>query len=362
MAEVRLLNIDKSYGDFLALAQIDLTIKSGDFFTLLGPSGCGKITLLRLIAGFHTQDRGEVRVAGTSIGNLAANKREVGMVFQDYAIFPHLSVFENVAFGLKHRKVAAAEIKTRVGEILEIVQLDGASERMPHQLSGGQQQRVGLARTLVVRPKVLLMDEPLSNLDAKLRVDLRADIRAIQKEFGITTIYVTHDQEEALAISDEICVMHEGRVQQAASPWDIYHLSKNRFVASFVGANNFLPVSWQGSQALVCGGPATVPDVAGSAPARAIAAIRPEQIKVLPAQTASSDEMICLQVTQVHASLTGREICLSTNWRDTCTIDMIAPAHVLQGADFSSGAPLTLGIERQALRFYRDDETGAQIT
>jgi len=240
MAHVQLRNIRKTYGAHVALKDVSLSIARGAFFTLLGPSGCGKTTLLRAIAGFHRQDAGDILLEGQSIGHLGANKRNVGMVFQDYAVFPHLSVFDNVAFGLVQQKLPTAEIRARVGAILTTVQLDQHAARMPHQLSGGQQQRVGLARALVIRPKVLLMDEPLSNLDAKLRVDLRRDIRSLQQSLDITTVYVTHDQEEALSISDQVCVMVDGVVQQVDTPWVIYNRPANRFVASFVGSNNFL--------------------------------------------------------------------------------------------------------------------------
>ena len=212
MPHVQIRNLKKSYGSHVALKDVNLSIERGTFFTLLGPSGCGKTTLLRAIAGFHRQDSGDILLEGASIGHLGANKRNIGMVFQDYAVFPHLSVFDNVAFGLVERKVPVAEIQQRVMAMLNTVQLYEYATRMPHELSGGQQQRVGLARALVIRPKVLLMDEPLSNLDAKLRIDLRRDIRSLQQTLGITTLYVTHDQEEAPSISDQVCVLHDGGV------------------------------------------------------------------------------------------------------------------------------------------------------
>ena len=238
MAVVEIAGVTKTYGDVRALADIELTIGSGEFFTLLGPSGCGKTTLLRTIAGFHKQDAGTIRVDNAPLDDVPAYKRDIGMVFQDYAIFPHKSVAGNVAFGLENRRVRKAEIKSRVEEALSLVHLDGLSDRMPHQLSGGQQQRVGLARAMVINPKILLMDEPLSNLDAKLRIELREDIRDLQRRLGTTTVYVTHDQEEALVVSDRICVMNQGRVHQVASPFDIYRNPATPFVAGFVGAMN----------------------------------------------------------------------------------------------------------------------------
>lgn len=256
MASVEIVGLRKLYGDVVALSDINISIPSGSFFTLLGPSGCGKTTLLRTIAGFHDQNAGRISVDGLAIEGLPAHRRDVGTVFQDYAIFPHISVRENVAFGLKQRKIPASEIIKRVNDVLDVVQLGAFADRMPHELSGGQQQRVGLARAIVIRPKVLLMDEPLSNLDARLRVDLRAELRRIQRDLGITTVYVTHDQEEALAMSDTVCVMYEGVIQQAASPLDIYLRPANKFVATFVGANNFLSVSRTGDQfTLMSGGP-----------------------------------------------------------------------------------------------------------
>src|SRR5512139_2190929 len=206
--------ISKRFGPIRAVDDVSLTIEEGEFFTLLGPSGCGKTTLLRLVAGFYQPDAGEIRFGDRRVNEVPPHKRETGMVFQNYALFPHLSVFENVAYGLKARKVPQAEIRRRIGAILEGVQLAGLEDRAPSQLSGGQQQRVALARALVISPQILLMDEPLSNLDARLRVSMREEIRRIQKDLGITTIYVTHDQEEAMAISDRIAIFNTGQTQQ----------------------------------------------------------------------------------------------------------------------------------------------------
>ena len=240
MARVELRHLRKSYPDVRALDDIDLVIESGELFTLLGPSGCGKTTLLRTVAGFNRQDAGEVLVADQRIDHVPAHRRNIGMVFQDYAIFPHLTVGDNVAFGLRNRGVPRQEIAERVTRALDLVRLGGHASRLPHQLSGGQQQRVGLARAVVIQPQILLMDEPLSNLDAKLRVELRDDIRDLQRSLGITTIYVTHDQEEALVISDRICVMQGGHVHQVGTPWQVYAQPATLFVASFVGAMNVI--------------------------------------------------------------------------------------------------------------------------
>ena len=238
--EVIIQNAVKRYGDFTALSNVSLKIEKGEFFTLLGPSGCGKTTLLRMIAGFNSIEGGDFYFGDKRINDVPAHKRDIGMVFQNYAIFPHLTVEENVAYGLKARKVDKKEIDRRVKEALELVQIAPLATRKPSELSGGQQQRVALARAFVIEPSVLLMDEPLSNLDAKLRVQMRSIIKKLQRRLGITTIYVTHDQEEALAISDRIAVMNQGRVMQVGTPSEIYAKPENPFVAGFIGVSNFL--------------------------------------------------------------------------------------------------------------------------
>lgn len=235
----------KNYGDFTALKGINLEIKPGEFYTLLGPSGCGKTTLLRMIAGFNSVDGGKILFDDKVINNMEAHKRDIGMVFQNYAIFPHLTVAENVAYGLKAKKVPREEIKKRVDEALDLVQIKQLKDRKPNELSGGQQQRVALARAFVIEPSVLLMDEPLSNLDAKLRVQMRTVIKKLQRRLGITTIYVTHDQEEALAISDRIAVMKAGDIMQVGTPEQIYKKPENTFVAGFIGISNFIKCNIQ---------------------------------------------------------------------------------------------------------------------
>ncbi len=252
MSMIRLSRIEKSFGSVHALQDINIDIQSGEFFTLLGPSGCGKTTLLRIIAGFYQQDEGSVRFGDRVMDGVPPYDRNTGMVFQNYAVFPHMTVFENVAFGLRNRKVPGGEIRRRVASVLETARLTGYEERTPDQLSGGQQQRVGLARALVIEPQVLLMDEPLSNLDAKLRIEMREEIRDIQRELGITTVYVTHDQEEALVISDRIAVMNQGRIQQIGSAWDVYKRPANVFAAAFVGHMNFVDASVQDEAGKPC--------------------------------------------------------------------------------------------------------------
>jgi iron(III) transport system ATP-binding protein len=237
-AEVKLDGIGKSYGEHWVVRDVNLHIRRGEFFTFLGPSGCGKTTLLRIIAGFVLPDEGIVYLDGQPMNHVPPWQRNVGLVFQNYALWPHMSVFENVAFGLRERKVARSEIERRVMETIEQVDLQGTENRRPSQLSGGQQQRVALARTLVIQPRLLLLDEPLSNLDAKLRIDMRIELLKLQHDLGLTTIYVTHDQEEALALSTRIAVMNGGRVVQEGTPRQIYEQPANEFVAAFVGKSN----------------------------------------------------------------------------------------------------------------------------
>ncbi len=230
----------KLYGQLAVIPDLSLTINNGEFFTLLGPSGCGKTTLLRMIAGFNTIEGGDFFFNEARINDMDPGKRNIGMVFQNYAIFPNMTVRKNVAFGLKNRKVAPETIRTETEKFLKLVHVDQFADRMPDRLSGGQQQRVALARALVIRPDVLLMDEPLSNLDAKLRVEMRSVIRKLQREVGITTVYVTHDQEEAMAISDRIAVMHRGVIRHCGRPKDIYQRPADLFVATFIGQSNLL--------------------------------------------------------------------------------------------------------------------------
>ena len=237
---IKVEGVDLSYGDNHVLKNISLDIAPGDLFAFLGPSGCGKTTLLRLIAGFNRADRGRVLLDGEDMSALPPWKRDVGMVFQSYALWPHMTVARNVAFGLEERRVPRKEVETRVAAALEMVGLTGLGQRRPSQLSGGQQQRVALARTIVIEPKVLLLDEPLSNLDAKLRVDVRRELRDLQQRLGITTIFVTHDQEEANTICDRVAVMDQGVVQQVGTPMELYQTPANLFVAGFLGTANIL--------------------------------------------------------------------------------------------------------------------------
>ena len=240
MARLELEGLSKHYGAVVAVADVTLEVADGEFLVLLGPSGCGKTTTLRMIAGFVEPSAGAIRLGGKALNHLPPWKRSAGLVFQSYALFPHLTVGENVAFGLEMRKLPQAEISARVEEALRLVRLEHLEGRLPRQLSGGQQQRVALARAIAIRPDVLLLDEPLSNLDAKLRVEVRVEIRRLQRSLGLTTVMVTHDQEEALTMADRLAVMSEGRVRQVGTQRDLYERPADRFVAGFVGRSSFL--------------------------------------------------------------------------------------------------------------------------
>ncbi len=236
---VKFEGIEKRFGKVVAVKKMDLVIPEGDLVTLLGPSGCGKTTLLRILAGLESPTKGNIYVNGKLINNTPVYKRNLGMIFQNYALFPHKTIFENVAFGLKYRKIEKSAIKDKVEKALEIVRLPGVGERMPSQLSGGQQQRIALARAIVIEPDVLLMDEPLSALDENLREDMRREIDNLQQVLGVTTIFVTHDQREALSMSDKVVVMKDGLIQQEGTPEEVYNNSVNHFVADFLGHSNF---------------------------------------------------------------------------------------------------------------------------
>lgn len=289
---VKLENISKRFkapggGSVTAVDNLSLSIQKGSFVTLLGPSGCGKTTTLRIIAGFENPDQGRIFLDGADITYLPPNQRGLAMVFQSYALFPHLTVFDNVAYSLKIRKLPPAEIKEKVENVLDLVNMLGMEKRYPNQLSGGQQQRVALARAIVLRPKVLLFDEPLSNLDAKLREDMRERIRILQQNLGTTSIYVTHDQVEAITMSDVIVVMNNGQIEQIGSPSDLYERPATKFVATFIGMVNLIEAklldTLPGGLLLdVFGQKATITSFSGSSPKMYIT-IRPEAVDLLPA-------------------------------------------------------------------------------
>ncbi|MBM4261470.1 MAG: ABC transporter ATP-binding protein [Deltaproteobacteria bacterium] len=296
-AEVKLENVGKRYGDQWVVRDVNLQIRRGEFYTFLGPSGCGKTTLLRMIAGFVFPDQGVISLDDRPVNQVPPWQRDVGMVFQNYALWPHLTVFENVAFGLRERKVARGDIAERVNSALKLVGLAGTEKRRPSQLSGGQQQRVALARTLVIQPRVLLLDEPLSNLDAKLRVEMRIELLKLQRDLGLTTIYVTHDQEEALAMSTHIAVMNLGQVVQEGEPRLIYEQPAHEFVAAFVGQSNLFSGTVLRSSADGCEIEAVQGSIIKAAalafparPGEAVAySIRPEAFAIETDATAAAD-------------------------------------------------------------------------
>ena len=283
MAEIRIQGLVKQYGEATIIDQLSLTIEHGEFFTLLGPSGCGKTTLLRMIAGFVIPDDGKLLLDGQDITRLPAHKRETGMVFQDYALFPDKTVFDNVAYGLRVRKQTAAAISEKVTRILERVELGHLAKRYPAELSGGQRQRVALARALVIEPRVLLMDEPLSNLDAKLRIQMRNVIRELQQEARITAIFVTHDQEEALSMSDRIALLRSGRIDQLDTPEGLYARPKTAYAADFIGAANLISVrdvDVRGEQSTLHVGGASIVVSSGPLTGDVKLAARPEHISL----------------------------------------------------------------------------------
>jgi putative spermidine/putrescine transport system ATP-binding protein len=289
MTEVRISHLTKSFGAGPVVDALSLTIGHGEFVSLLGPSGCGKTTTLRMIAGFEDADSGVIAFDGTDVSRVPAEKRDIGMVFQNYALFPHMTVAQNLAFGLEMRKIPAAEIRTRIARVLDMVQLGEMTERYPSQLSGGQQQRVALARAIVIEPRILLLDEPLANLDAKLREEMRVFIRDIQRRVGITTVYVTHDQAEALSMSDRVVVMFGGRIAQTGAPSDIYDRPATRQVAGFVGQVNVIEgtvetASGEGGVVRLPFGTIAAPRLgAGRIGARVALALRPEAVSLVPA-------------------------------------------------------------------------------
>jgi spermidine/putrescine ABC transporter ATP-binding subunit len=295
-AAVDFTGVTKKFGESTALNEVSLAVRPGEFMTLLGPSGCGKTTLLNLAAGFFAPDGGGISIDGRRVNDLPTYQREIGMMFQNYALFPHMTVASNIAYGLKVRHVAKAERDRRVEEVLALVRLTGMAERKPRQLSGGQQQRVALARALVINPTVLLLDEPFSALDKNLRSSMQVELREIQRKLKVTTIFVTHDQGEALSLSDRLAVMSEGRIRQLGTPEEIYRRPSDRFVASFVGDANVLRGTLEGvdgAQAVIALGTARIR--VPSAPLRGVAPmmpvdlfVRPEQMQVVEAAAASA--------------------------------------------------------------------------
>jgi spermidine/putrescine transport system ATP-binding protein len=304
---IQLTELSKWYGDQQVLRSIDLTIESGEFFSLLGPSGCGKTTTLRLIGGFEPIELGIVRIDGADMRDVPPERRPVNTVFQSYALFPHQTVAENVAFGLRFQKVDKAERARRVGEALDLVRLDGYAARKPHQLSGGQQQRVALARSLVLRPRVLLLDEPLGALDAKLRRLLQLELRQLHQEVGITFVYVTHDQEEALTMSDRLAVMRAGEIDQVGTPREVYDNPATAYVADFLGIANLLPASVSERGRVRIGSADVAADTRGVT-GDCTVLVRPERVRLVVAGTgtlhARVEQLVFAgPVTHVHLAV-----------------------------------------------------------
>jgi iron(III) transport system ATP-binding protein len=350
---IRIERVDLAYGAVQVLKGIDLEIRAGEFFAFLGPSGCGKTTLLRLIAGFASAQRGRVLVGDTDISGLPPWKRDVGMVFQNYALWPHLSIRRNVAFGLEERRLPRAEIARRVDAILELVGLSALAERRPSELSGGQQQRVALARTVVVEPKVLLLDEPLSNLDAKLRVQMRRELLAFQRKLGLTSIFVTHDQEEANTICDRIAVMNDGRVLQVGAPMELYDRPANLFVASFLGTANLLAGRALGEGAsrrfaIDGGGDVAIP-VGSTLPRKPTLVFRPQSVSLAPPGTPALPGCVRLSGRVAHQEFLGGAIRYAVRCGAT---EILADRQHQPGEPvIGSGSELVLDIAQDKLLF-----------
>ncbi len=300
-SDLKLVDITKKFlsldggGEFTAVDRINLNINSGELTTLLGPSGCGKTTTLRMVAGFESITSGKLLLGNESIESVPPNKRDMAMMFQSYALFPHMSVYDNIAYGLKIQRLPEKEIKDRTQQIIELMQIKGMEKRLPSQVSGGQQQRVALARAVVIEPKVLLFDEPLSNLDAKLREYMRDELRSLQKRLGITSLYVTHDQSEAMAISDKVVLMNNGKIMQVGTPKDLYEDPESKFVADFIGKSNFIECrildnSSKDAKIEIAGKPLNVPSPGkhiGEIKEKPVIVARPEYIKVCDADKGS---------------------------------------------------------------------------
>jgi putative spermidine/putrescine transport system ATP-binding protein len=337
--EVRLEGLSRHYGPVVALDHLDLTLAPGELIALLGPSGCGKTTTLRLLAGLEDADTGRVVVGGRDVTHVSAAKRDMGMVFQAYSLFPHMTVRQNVAFGLRLRKVSADRRDKRALEMLDLVGLVTQAERYPHQLSGGQQQRVALARALAIEPQVLLLDEPLSALDAKVRAQLRDEIRRIQLEVGITTLFVTHDQEEALAIADRVGVMRDGRLEQLAPPTEVYSRPATSFVAEFVGLSNRLAGEVKGGEVTVRG--ITLPLVERDVPdGQVMALIRPEAVTLASAAAAETGPLTGTVIAVTFLGATSR---VTADLGDTTVLAQLPTSDAVA---LSAGSRVTLAIRR----------------
>lgn len=349
-AAIRIENVNLSYGKTHVLKDVSLDIHPGELFAFLGPSGCGKTTLLRLIAGFNTAQTGSVTIGDTEITGLPPWQRDVGMVFQSYALWPHMSVAKNVAFGLEERRLPRDEIAARVDQALDLVELRHLKDRKPAQLSGGQQQRVALARTLVIRPKVLLLDEPLSNLDAKMRVQVRRELRDLQQRLGITTIFVTHDQEEANSICDRIAVMHDGKIQQVGTPMALYDRPANLFVAGFLGTANMIEGDVTGpddARVFMVAGGGSIPVQAGQAISRDSRFVfRPQDARLIVPGTPMAAGMVHLDGQVLHREFLGSSVRFAVQiGRSTVLIDVAHHANA-QAPETSSTVTIEIDPKR----------------
>ncbi len=343
---VELLNVTKRYGDVTAIKDLDLRVEDGEFLTLLGPSGCGKTTTLRLIGGFETPNRGEILIGGDDMSARPAYKRPVNTVFQQYALFPHLSVSRNIGYGLKHAGVDKRETEQRVSQMMDLMQIPELGDRRPRELSGGQQQRVALARALVLNPEVLLLDEPLGSLDYKLRKEMQFELKRIHREVGVTFIYVTHDQEEAMTMSDRIVVMSKGQIEQDATPTEIFDRPLTAFVADFIGDTNIV----HGTVTRIDGGHASVDlgplgEIGGSSDDdlhtgdRVRVSIRPTDVRVEPGEPGDA-------IVQ-DSVLVGGHIAMKITSRDETVV-----AHVGRGASFEPGADVRLHVDSDRIRIF----------
>jgi len=361
MVSVRVKDLTKRFEDVIAVDHLNIHIAEGELCTLLGPSGCGKTTTLRCIAGFYTPDDGEIYFGEKLVNLIPPFKRNTGMVFQNYALWPHMNVLNNIAYGLKVRGVRRHQIQDRVVEVLDLVHLEGLEDRLPSQLSGGQQQRVALARALIIEPDVLLLDEPLSNLDAKLRVEMRTEIKKIQKRLKITTVYVTHDQEEALSISDKITVMDNGRVQQVGTPRAIYEDPQNKFVADFIGIANFIKgkiskIEIHGDIMIIDTDhgfslTAKFEDEQWSKGMTILASIRPEAINVYSRGAAQEEpnRIDCvIRLTTYLGDVARYEI--ETSWGETIRADVYNPRHK---HIFGEGEKVSIGFMNEDVKIIK---------